>query len=109
MDMFGWIDFLNPPKRHVPPSGGLFSPCDMNLSASQHAQTPPERKRLFVNVPFQNPVTPENKKGGSLTPNSKGSLMMARLESTCLMQGIRAPSCDPPRKPETVKSPSFQA
>ena len=28
----------------------LFSPCDMNLSASQHAKTPPGRKRLFVKV-----------------------------------------------------------
>jgi len=40
----------------------LFSPCDMNLSASQHAKTPQERKRLFVKVQSYNPGTPGNKK-----------------------------------------------
>jgi hypothetical protein len=53
--------------------GGLFSPCDMNLSASQHFKTPQERKRLFVKVQSYNPGTPGNKKEDHSLPIQKGA------------------------------------
>jgi len=51
----------------------LFSPCDMNLSASQHAMTPPGRKRLFVKVQAHYPGTPGNKKEDHSLPIQKGA------------------------------------
>jgi len=51
----------------------------MNLSASQHVKTPPRRKRLFVKVQSTSREPPGKQKGGSLTPNTKGSFEMADL------------------------------
>jgi len=52
----------------------------MNLSASQHVKTPQERKRLFVKVQSLQSGDPRKQKGGSLTPNTKGSFTMTGLE-----------------------------
>lgn len=81
--------------------GDCFSPCNMNLSASQHTKTPPARKRLFVKVQSTIRGLPENKKEDHPLPISKGALRWQSLNLACVMQEIRALSCDPPRKPET--------
>jgi hypothetical protein len=47
--------------------------------ASQHAKTPPGRKRLFVKVQSNHPVSTGKQKGGSLTPKPNGSLTTAGL------------------------------
>jgi len=75
----------------------LFSPCDMNLSASQHAMTPPGRKRLFVKVQAHYPGTPGNKMEDHSLPIPKGAYDDSSRNPACFMQGIRTSSCDPPR------------
>ena len=82
----------------------MFSPCDMNLSASQHAMTPPGRKRLFVKVQAHYPGTPGNKKEDHSLPIQKGAYGDSSRNPACFMQGIRTSSCDPPR---TLKYQKF--
>ena len=82
----------------------LFSPCNMNLSASQHAMTPPGRKRLFVKVQAHYPGTPGNKKEDHSLPIPMGAYDDSSRNPACFMQGIRTSSCDPPR---TLKYQEF--
>ena len=82
----------------------LFSPCDMNLSASQHAMTPPGRKRLFVKVQAHYPETPGNKKEDHSLPIPMGAYDDSSRNPACSMQGIRTSSCDPPH---TLKYQEF--
>ena len=52
----------------------------MNQSTSQHVKTPPGRERLYVKVQSSHPVTIGKQKGGSLTPDTIGSLTMTGSE-----------------------------
>ena len=63
-----WVGWVIHPTHTV-----LFSPCNMNLSASQHAMTPPGRKRLFVKVQAHYPGTPGNKMEDHSLPIQKGA------------------------------------
>ena len=52
----------------------------MNLSASQHAMTPPGRKRLFVNVQCYVPGYSQKTKRRITHPEYKLGVMMAGLK-----------------------------
>jgi hypothetical protein len=69
----------------------------MNLSASQHALTPPGRERLFVKVQAHYPGTSGNKIEDHSLPIPMGANDDSSQNPACFMQGIRASSCDPPR------------
>jgi hypothetical protein len=69
----------------------------MNLSASQHAMTPPGRKRLFVKVQTHYPGTPGNKMEDHSLLIQMGAYDDRSRNPACILQGIRTASCDPPR------------
>jgi hypothetical protein len=69
----------------------------MNQSASQHAETPPRRKRLFIKVQstIKRRITHSQYKRELDDDRSRNP--------TCFTQGIRASSCDPPHNPEVLR------
>jgi hypothetical protein len=76
----GWPVYL----RKYPLQGGLFSPCNMNLSASQHAKTPQKRKRVFVKVQFPNE---------DVFGKTKGRITHPRKLSGALRWRLSQPAC----------------
>jgi hypothetical protein len=58
----------------------MYSPCDMNLPASQHSKMSLWRKRLFINVQYYVPGFPRKTKRRITHPEYKLGVIMAGLK-----------------------------